>query len=93
MPLSPAVCSDQLTQKNKGRTVMNETERYEAVRHCRYVDEVVTEAPWTLDPAFLEKHKVGDAFIQIVLVLFIQLRSTAEAEVDPQMRLVGKGRR
>ncbi|KAK3791887.1 hypothetical protein RRG08_026790 [Elysia crispata] len=52
------ICSDKMTLKNKGRTVMNETERYEAVRHCRYVDEVVTDAPWTLDPVFLEKHKI-----------------------------------
>ncbi|GFR69014.1 choline-phosphate cytidylyltransferase [Elysia marginata] len=52
------ICSDKMTLTNKGRTVMNETERYEAVRHCRYVDEVVTDAPWTLDPVFLEKHKI-----------------------------------
>ncbi|WAR28494.1 PCY1B-like protein [Mya arenaria] len=36
---------------------MNESERYEALRHCRYVDEVVTDAPWTLTDEYLEKHK------------------------------------
>uniref|UniRef100_A0A2K6B9F0 choline-phosphate cytidylyltransferase n=1 Tax=Macaca nemestrina TaxID=9545 RepID=A0A2K6B9F0_MACNE len=52
------VCSDDLTHKFKGFTVMNEAERYEALRHCRYVDEVIRDAPWTLTPEFLEKHKV-----------------------------------
>ncbi|KPI93518.1 Choline-phosphate cytidylyltransferase B [Papilio xuthus] len=52
------VCNDKLTHNRKGRTVMTEDERYEAVRHCRYVDEVVRDAPWEYDEEFLEKHKI-----------------------------------
>lgn len=52
------VCNDELTHSKKGRTVMTDLERYDAVRHCRYVDEVVRDAPWELDDEFLEKHKV-----------------------------------
>nr|XP_046216180.1 choline-phosphate cytidylyltransferase A-like isoform X1 [Oncorhynchus gorbuscha]XP_046216181.1 choline-phosphate cytidylyltransferase A-like isoform X1 [Oncorhynchus gorbuscha] len=52
------VCSDDLTHKFKGFTVMNEDERYDAVSHCRYVDEVVRNAPWTLTPEFLSKHRI-----------------------------------
>ncbi|XP_028840692.1 phosphate cytidylyltransferase 1B, choline b [Denticeps clupeoides] len=52
------VCSDALTHKYKGNTVMTEDERYEAVRHCRYVDEVVRDAPWTLSPEFLKRHRI-----------------------------------
>ena len=37
---------------------MTDQERYEALRHCRYVDEVVIDAPWTLDNDFLELHKI-----------------------------------
>merc|ERR1712083_588070 len=51
-------CNDELTHAHKGKTVMNGEERYEALKHCRYVDEVVIDAPWTLDMAFLEQHKI-----------------------------------
>lgn len=30
----------------------------EAVRHCRWVDEVVPDAPWVLDQAFMDKHHI-----------------------------------
>ncbi len=52
------VCNDDLTHSKKGKTVMNETERYESIRHCRYVDEVVTDAPWVLDDEFLTQNKI-----------------------------------
>lgn len=43
-----AVCNDALTHSKKGKTVMTEAERYEALRHCRYVDEIITDAPWVV---------------------------------------------
>ncbi|KAG8201618.1 hypothetical protein JTE90_012688 [Oedothorax gibbosus] len=52
------VSSDFLTHQNKGKTVMTDDERYEGVRHCRYVDEVVKDAPWILDDQFLEDNKI-----------------------------------
>lgn len=54
------MCSDELTHQKKGRTVMYDHERYDAVRHCRYVDEVVQNAPWELDEEYLTKHKVNE---------------------------------
>ncbi|KAG5322008.1 PCY1B cytidylyltransferase, partial [Acromyrmex heyeri] len=52
------VCNDELTHSKKGRTVMTDLERYDAVKHCRYVDEVVRDAPWELDDDFIKKHKI-----------------------------------
>ncbi|CAF3367700.1 unnamed protein product [Rotaria sp. Silwood1] len=52
------VCNDQLTHSRKGKTVMNEAERYESVRHCRYVDEVIIDAPWALNDEFLAQNKI-----------------------------------
>uniref|UniRef100_A0A182UC35 choline-phosphate cytidylyltransferase n=2 Tax=Anopheles melas TaxID=34690 RepID=A0A182UC35_9DIPT len=43
------VCNDKLTHSRKGRTVMNDEERYEAI---------VPDAPWELDDEFIEKHKI-----------------------------------
>ncbi|XP_052123172.1 choline-phosphate cytidylyltransferase A-like isoform X3 [Frankliniella occidentalis] len=52
------VNGDAQTHTKKGRTVMTEEERFEAVRHCRYVDEIVRDSPWELDDEFLNKHKI-----------------------------------
>ncbi|KAI8515223.1 Choline-phosphate cytidylyltransferase A [Branchiostoma belcheri] len=52
------VCSDNLTHSMKGYTVLSETERYEALRHCRYIDEIVRDAPWTCTSEFLDEHRV-----------------------------------
>ena len=52
------VCDDELTHRYKGFTVFTDEERYESLRHCRYVDEVIRSAPWTISPEFIEEHKV-----------------------------------
>ncbi|XP_034681549.1 choline-phosphate cytidylyltransferase 2-like [Vitis riparia] len=51
-------CNDETTHKFKGKTVMNEVERYESLRHCKWVDEVIPDAPWVLTQEFLDKHKI-----------------------------------
>ncbi len=52
------VCNDELTHSKKGKTVLKDTERYQSVWHCKWVDEVVEDAPWIIDQDFLDKHEV-----------------------------------
>lgn len=51
-------CSDAITHKYKGKTVMTDTERYESLRHCKWVDEVIPDAPWVITQDFLDKHRI-----------------------------------
>lgn len=52
------VCNDKLTHEKKGKTVFTDTERYESVRCCKWVDQVIEDAPWIIDQEFLDKHKI-----------------------------------
>ncbi|WOL12279.1 choline-phosphate cytidylyltransferase 2 [Canna indica] len=51
-------CNDEVTHKFKGKTVMTESERYESLRHCKWVDEVIPDAPWVITQEFLDKHNI-----------------------------------
>ena len=52
------VPSDKVTHKLKGLTVLTDEQRCESLRHCKWVDEVVPNAPWILNADFLKKHKI-----------------------------------
>ncbi|KAF8512100.1 hypothetical protein BU17DRAFT_54255 [Hysterangium stoloniferum] len=52
------VCSDELVHSHKARTAMTHAERCESVRNCRWVDEVIAEAPWVIDQAFIDKWQI-----------------------------------
>ncbi|KAJ7160902.1 cholinephosphate cytidylyltransferase [Mycena filopes] len=52
------VCSDELVRDHKARGVMTHAERLEAARHCRWVDEIVADAPWVIDQAFIDKYQI-----------------------------------
>ncbi|KAL6529806.1 T-complex protein 1 subunit beta [Orobanche gracilis] len=51
-------CNDETTHKYKGKTVMTESERYESLRHCKWVDEVIPDAPWVINQGFLDEHQI-----------------------------------
>ncbi|MBW0548026.1 hypothetical protein O181_087741, partial [Austropuccinia psidii MF-1] len=56
--LMVGVCSDELVRKYKASPVMTSAERYESVSNCKWVDEVIEDAPWQVDAEFLEKYKI-----------------------------------
>ncbi|KAI5189460.1 choline-phosphate cytidylyltransferase [Nematocida minor] len=56
--LVAGVCSDEDTHKYKGITVLTMEERAESVRHCRWVDEVIKDAPWIITKEFLGAHNL-----------------------------------
>ncbi|KAF3507231.1 hypothetical protein F2Q69_00001489 [Brassica cretica] len=51
-------CNDETTHKYKGRTVMTAEERYESLRHCKWVDEVIPDAPWVINQEFLDNNRI-----------------------------------
>ncbi|KAI5185970.1 choline-phosphate cytidylyltransferase [Nematocida homosporus] len=52
------VCSDRDTREKKGHTVLEMWERAESLRHCRWVDEVIEDAPWVITKAFITEHRI-----------------------------------
>ncbi|MQL83197.1 hypothetical protein Taro_015675 [Colocasia esculenta] len=67
-------CSDEVTHKYKGKTVMTEDERYESLRHCRSISRLEDCFPWTcqfsyeLHLPFIRKH--SQVTIMVHLYIF-----------------------
>ena len=61
MYLIVGVSGDHETIQKKGKIVMNQFERSEVIRHCRWVDEVICPCPWVITPEFLELHNIDFA--------------------------------
>lgn len=56
--LMVGVCNDEDTQKYKRKPVLTWKERCESVRHCKWVDEVIYDAPWIITKEFIEKYNI-----------------------------------
>ncbi|QLL33591.1 hypothetical protein HG536_0E05020 [Torulaspora globosa] len=52
------VPNDEITHKLKGLTVLTDEQRCETLRHCKWVDEVVPNAPWCVTAEFLAEHNI-----------------------------------
>lgn len=58
------VFSDQSIREHECEPTWPEDERYEILRHCRWVDEIIAEAPWELDEAFLRRQRIDFVAIE-----------------------------
>lgn len=56
--LLAGVCMDEDVHKFKGKTVMDHALRVNSVSHCKWVDEVLADAPWVIDDAYLQKYNI-----------------------------------
>lgn len=52
------VCSSATCQQHKSKPVLSDFERAESVRNCRWVDQVIEDAPWVIDQEFINKHSI-----------------------------------
>jgi choline-phosphate cytidylyltransferase len=52
------VCSDDLCAEHKSAPAMTHAERCEGVKHCRWADEVVPDAPWQIDQDFIDRYRI-----------------------------------
>lgn len=52
------VFDDAQCKAHGAATVYPHVERCEVVRHCRWVDEVVPDAPWRIDEAFMSRRRI-----------------------------------
>lgn len=67
--LTVGICGDDEVEANKKKCIITMEERVAVVAACRYVDEVIPDAPWRFDPAWIEKYNIdlvvhGDDYSQ-----------------------------
>lgn len=58
------VFSDEQVDLYGAPTTFSHVERCELVRHCRWVDEVIGDAPWQVDETLLRRRKIDYVAIE-----------------------------
>ena len=53
------VHSDDVLEANKRKPILKLEERLKSVAGCRWVDEVVPDAPWRIDYPWIKRHGIG----------------------------------
>lgn len=67
--LIAGVVADDVTEQNKQRPILTMEERVASVAGCKYVDQVLPNAPWRIDRAWIIQHDIqlvvhGDDYSQ-----------------------------
>lgn len=52
------VVSSASCAEHKNEPVLNSAERYASVRNCRWVDEVLEDAPWIIDQSLIDRLQI-----------------------------------
>ena len=52
------VSGDEETAQKKGKIVMTEAERVDILRHCKWVDEIISPCPWIITLDFVNEHSI-----------------------------------
>ncbi len=52
------VDDDATAERNKRKPILSMEERVASVAGCRYVDEVLPNAPWIIDRTWIEKYNI-----------------------------------
>ncbi|MCH7817669.1 MAG: adenylyltransferase/cytidyltransferase family protein [Proteobacteria bacterium] len=50
--------ADDVCEAHKRRPIQSMQERIAAVANCQYVNEVIPNAPWIIDPSWIEKYNI-----------------------------------
>jgi choline-phosphate cytidylyltransferase len=79
------VARDDDCMKYKRQPILTQDERARSVRACRYVDEVIENAPWTITSDFLETHG-----IDFVCHDEASYPSGSEADIYAYVKSIGK---
>lgn len=63
------ICAGDVVGPNKRRPILMMEERVACVAGCRYVDEVLSNAPWIIDRAWIDQYNIhlvvhGDDYTQ-----------------------------
>lgn len=49
---------DEDINRYKNISILNQEEKVKTIKHCKYVDEIITDTPWVINQDFITKNKI-----------------------------------